>query len=116
MLRVKNITRNVMLIERGQIANTIWTRFRGLMGVRQLEPGQGLLISPCNSIHTHFMRIPIDVLYLNAQDRVVDIDAEMPTWRFGRLRRGVRYVIELPSGSAAKAGCAIGDQLQILAR
>lgn len=115
MLRIKNITRNVMLIDRGRVANNIWTRLRGLMGVRHLEPGQGLLISPCNSVHTHFMHIPIDVLYVNAQDQVVDIDAQMPTWRFGRLRRGVRYVVELPSGAAAQAGCAIGDQLQILA-
>lgn len=114
MLRVENLTRQVTLVDRGRVANNFWTRMRGLMGVRQLAPGEGLLIAPCNSIHTHFMRVPIDILYVNGKDQIVAIDAQMPTWRFGRLRRAARYVIELPSGTVTDATGAVGDQLRVL--
>lgn len=114
MLHVENLTRQVTLVERGRVANNFWTRLRGLMGVRQLTPGQGLLIDPCNNVHTHFMRIPIDVLYVNEKDQVVAIDAQMPTWRFGRFHRGACRVIELPSGTVTRTTCAVGDQLRIL--
>lgn len=115
MLRVENVTRNTLLVNRGQVANNFWTRLRGLMGVRQLLPGQGLLIAPCNNVHTHFMRMSIDVVYVNKQDQIVAIDAQMPTWRFGRLYRTAHYVLELPSGTAAQTACTVGDQLRVFA-
>ncbi len=63
MLRVDNVTRAAVLVDRGRLANNFWTRLRGLMGVRDLPAGDGLLLKPANQIHTHFMAIPIDVLY-----------------------------------------------------
>jgi uncharacterized protein len=114
VLRVDNLTRGINLIDRGAVANTVWTRLQGLMGVRRLREGTGLMITPCNQIHTHFMLAPIDVLYVDADNRVVDIDSEMRAWRIGRLRKGARYVIELPSGTVARTGSAIGDQLQVV--
>lgn len=72
-LRVHNLTQNVVLVENGRVANPLWRRMKGLMGIRQLEPGDGLLISPCNSVHTQFMHIPIDVIFVSEQDEVIDI-------------------------------------------
>lgn len=113
MLRIDNLTRNTTLIEQGRVADNFLTKFRGLMGVRQLPQGSGLLITGCNSVHTHFMRIPIDVLYIDKEDRVVDIDARMATWRIGRTRKAASYVVEVPSGTAEQTGCTVGDQLLI---
>lgn len=113
MLRVENLTHQTLVVEQGRVANNFWTRFRGLMGVRQLAPGQGLLIAPCNNIHTHFMRIPIDVLYVDKQNQIVAIDAPIFPWRFGRIQRNAHYVIELPSGTAVRTACAVGDQLHV---
>ena len=49
----------------GRAADTFFTRFKGLIGAPSLTKGEGLLILPCNSIHTHVMRFPIDVLYVS---------------------------------------------------
>jgi uncharacterized membrane protein (UPF0127 family) len=65
MLRVENQTRGVVLVERGRVADNFWTRFRGLIGVRNLPPGDGLAIVPCNGVHCMFMSIPIDVVYVD---------------------------------------------------
>ncbi|MBX3014634.1 MAG: DUF192 domain-containing protein [Caldilineaceae bacterium] len=113
MLYVENLTRNHVLVRQGRVANNFWTKFRGLMGVRQLPAGAGLLIEPCDSIHTHFMRMPIDVLYVNAQHCIVGIDAALQPWRIGRKRAEAAYVLELPSGTAQRTQSAVGDQLKL---
>jgi uncharacterized membrane protein (UPF0127 family) len=111
MLRVHNTTRHVTLVDKGQVADSYLKRLKGLIGVRKLIPGEGLLIIPCKDIHTHFMSIPIDVLYVDANNRVVGIDPEMKIWQFGRRRSKARFVIELPSGTVARTGSMIGDEL-----
>lgn len=113
MLRVENATRGVLLVDRGQVAGTVWTRFKGLIGVRELMPGDGLAIIPCNGVHCMFMSIPIDVVYVSADHRVVALDPEMRPWAVGRFYRGVHYVVELPAGTIRHTGTAVGDQLRV---
>lgn len=112
-MRVENQTRGVVLVERGRVADNFWTRFRGLIGVRNLPPGDGLAIVPCNDVHCMFMSIPIDVVYVDRADRVVALDREMKPWAVGRPHRGARYVLELPAGTIARSGTLVGDQLQV---
>ncbi|MCB0140471.1 MAG: DUF192 domain-containing protein [Caldilineaceae bacterium] len=114
MLYVDNLSRNTRLIDQGRIANSFWTRLRGLTFVRHLEAGEGLVITRTNSIHTHFMFMPIDVLYVDKQDKIVDITPSMKPWRMALPRRKAHYVIELPSGAIAETDSCIGDQLQIV--
>ena len=113
MLHVRNVTRNTTLIEKGRMADNFFTRLKGLTGVRHLPDGDGILIKPCNSVHTHFMSIPIDVLFVNGDDHIVDIVPQMTTWRIERPRRQARYVIELPSGMAERTKSKVGDKLEI---
>ena len=113
MLHVNNLSRSKTLVDKGRVADNPWSRFRGLMGVRQLEQGDGLLIDPCDNIHTHFMRIPIDVLYVDANHCIVHIDPDMKPWRIGRRRAAARFVIEMPSGVVKSTKTIVGDQLQI---
>ena len=115
MLTVEDITQERVLVDRGRSADNFFTRLRGLMGVRDLPQGDGLLITPANQIHTHFMAIPIDVVYLDKEDRVMDFDETMRPFRFGRLRRGAKKVLELPAGSVAAHGVQRGDQLRVAA-
>ncbi|MCB0234421.1 MAG: DUF192 domain-containing protein, partial [Anaerolineae bacterium] len=42
---------------------------------------------------------------------VVALDEAMAPWRFGRIRRGSRYVVELPAGTIAATGTEVGDTL-----
>jgi hypothetical protein len=79
-----------------------------------LPAGAGLMIVRCSSIHTHFMRFPIDVLYVNKQDLIVGIDRNLRPWRIGRFHKQVHYVVELPDGGAE--GCQVGDRLEISGR
>jgi uncharacterized membrane protein (UPF0127 family) len=113
MLQVENKTRNVSLVSKGRVANNFFTRLRGLVGVKNLPAGDGLLIQPCNQIHCMFMSIPIDVLYIGSDGRVLAVDVAMRPWAMGRMIRGAKSVLELPAGTIAATGTTIGDQLQI---
>jgi uncharacterized membrane protein (UPF0127 family) len=112
-LQVENKTRAVSLVSKGRLANNFLTRLRGLVGVKELPAGDGLMIEPCNQIHCMFMSIPIDVLYIGSDERVLAMDVAMRPWAMGRLIRGGKRVLELPAGTIAATGTQIGDQLQI---
>ncbi len=113
MLSVENLTRGCAVVTRGRVADNFWTRFKGLMGVRDLPAGDGMLITPCSSVHCMFMSIPIDILYVSRDDQVVAIDHSLKPWRIGSIHRHVHYVIELPAGTAAATGTVAGDKLAI---
>lgn len=90
-------------------ADSFWLRLRGLMFRRALHPGEGLLILPCKAVHTHFMRIPIDVLFLDGSNRVLHLLARMEPWGQSPVVREAAAVLELAAGAAA--GTRPGDQL-----
>jgi uncharacterized membrane protein (UPF0127 family) len=112
-LKVYNPTTNACLVASGAVADTFWSRGKGLIGRQDLAHGDGLLIDPCSSIHCFFMSIPIDVLYLDKEDRVVGMDKNLRPWRIGGFYRGARRVLELPSGTLAQNMIAIGERLEI---
>ncbi len=113
MIRVVNATRSCVVAEQCELANTFWTRFLGLMGRSGLEPGQGLLIYPESSIHMFFMRFPIDVLFVDRHDRIVELRAAMLPNRSFASKWGARYVIELPAQCVAATGTQVGDYLEL---
>lgn len=110
---VENLTRGITVVTAGRLASNFWARLRGLMGARGLTAGEGLVIKPCRSVHTHFMRFAIDVLYVGRDDTVVGIDRNLKPWRIGRLYKQAHYVVELPAGGAAL--CQVGDRLELRA-
>jgi uncharacterized protein len=112
-LRVLNRTRNTEIVTKGEVAATIWARFVGLMGRRELADGFGLLLRNESAIHTFGMRVDIDVAYLDASGKVVRLTEAMPPARVGPFVRGVRDVLELPSGTLARAQTRVGDQLEV---
>ena len=112
-LRVNNITRDIQIISDGQVADGSLTRLRGLIGQRPLEPGQGLLIAPCHSIHMFFMSFPIDVLYVTAELEIIGIDHAIRPWRIGTPHPRARFVLEIPAGAAEATGTQVGDHLQL---
>lgn len=92
-------------------AATPWTRLRGLLGRRGLPAGQGLWISPCNSVHCCFMRFAIDVLYLDAEQRILEIRHDLRPWRFSICWRA-RSVVELAAGECRRLHIEPGDNLR----
>lgn len=109
--RVMNLTRNTPLADHAAKADTFGARFKGLMGVELLPLGHGLHIEPCNSIHTFFMKIPIDAVFLDAAQQVVEICHAMPPWRMSKVYFGAKSVLELPAGTAAASHTQPGDTL-----
>jgi uncharacterized membrane protein (UPF0127 family) len=84
------------------------------MMVRDLADDHGLLIEPCSSIHMFFMRIPLDVLYVDKEDRVVRAQEGIRPWRIGPVyTKRAHYVIELPEGTIERSQTHVGDQLSV---
>jgi uncharacterized protein len=99
--------------ERCTLANRPHTRLRGLLGRRELPAGEGLLLRPTPSIHTWFMRFPIDAVFLDSDLRVIDVLADVGPWRLAG-RRGARAVLELAAGEASRRGLERGDALELV--
>src|SRR5688500_9528942 len=102
--RVINRTRDRILGDKVREARTFADRFVGLMGRQDLPIGDGLHIVPCNSIHTFFMKIAIDVAFLDAGGRIVKLIPAMPPWRASSIYFGAKSVLELPAGVFAGSG------------
>ena len=114
-MRVENQTRGQLLIVHGELAGTFWARFRGLMGRSSLREGEGLVLKGDKSIHTFFMRFPIDVVYADQEGRVVRVDSAMVPNRIGPIVLEAAYILELPVGVIHATGTTVGDQLIIQA-
>ncbi len=108
-----NVTRNRTLIERGEVADNAWTRLKGLIGHRPLKAGEGLMIQPCNSVHTFFMRFPIDVVYVSEAGEVVGLAQRLMPYRIGPIVRGASFVLELPAGTIEQTKTQRGDRVVV---
>ena len=80
--------------------------------MERLEAGAGLWIVPCESVHTFFMKFPIDLVYLDRQRRVRKVRHAVPAWRMSACL-SAHSVLELPAGTAQQTGTAVGDELEI---
>lgn len=81
-----------------EIADTFWKRAIGLIGKPRMEAGRGLLIPDCRSIHTGFMRFPLDLVFLDRNGRVVNIVRNVRPWRVVWGGGQARSVLEVQSG------------------
>ena len=113
-VRAFNETKKTPVAENVRVADGIWSRFLGLMGRRELAEDGGLLLAPCSSVHTVFMRFPIDVVFLDRDDGVVKIVRAMKPYRTA-LGGGGKKALELPAGTAGRLGLEPGDQLRFTA-
>ena len=114
-MQKKDLYLNKVSICKVSIADTFWTRFWGLMGKEeaQIHEMGGLLIKPCSQIHTFFMKVPIDVVYLNRDGVVVHIDENVQPSRCCRRVKNAKYLIEFPSGMVNKLGMKENSVLEV---
>src|SRR3954454_5781821 len=98
-----------LLFDRMRFARSSRSRLRGLLGRRSLPAGEGLAFRE-KSIHMFFMRMPLDIVFCDADLRVLKVVAELRPWR-AAASAGARYVIEIGPGEAARLGIAVGDRL-----
>jgi uncharacterized protein len=93
------------------VADRMLPRMKGLLGKRELASGEGMLIRPTSSIHTFFMRFPIDAVFLSRDGEVLKVKPNVGAWR-ARFCRGAHSVLELAAGEAARRDVAPGARLE----
>jgi uncharacterized membrane protein (UPF0127 family) len=92
------------------VADTALRRVRGLLGRSGLRGGEGIVLRPAWSIHTGFMRFPIDVVFLDPDLTVIHIDHALVPWKTSSVR-GAREIVELPAGECERRGLEVGDRV-----
>jgi uncharacterized membrane protein (UPF0127 family) len=85
---------------RCEVADRTFARMRGLLGRTSLQAGHGMLLKPCPSVQTFFMRFPIDVVFIDKNGAIVGIARDLKPWRSAAARRAAA-ALELPAGGAA---------------
>ncbi len=99
-VRVVDAGTGETVAENVAVADSFWGRFRGLMLRAPLQPGQGLLMQPCSSIHMLFMRFAIDAVFIDREGRVLRVARGVRPWLGLAAVRGAHAVLELPAGTA----------------
>jgi uncharacterized membrane protein (UPF0127 family) len=98
------------LASAADLADTSEKRRTGLLKHTGLAPGEGLWIVPCESVHTFFMKFPIDLVYLDKKHKVKKVRHAVPAWRLSACLFA-HSILELPTGIARDTGTQPGDEL-----
>jgi len=112
-LVARNIDTGEVVATRVTVATRMVERGIGLLNRQRLDPGEGLLITPCRGVHTWGMRFAIDVVALDASGIVVDAVSSLGPWRIRLPRRGGDRVLELPEGSLLRTNTQRGHRIAL---
>jgi len=110
---------NLLIVNGRQIAGEVMlaqnftARLKGLLGRKSLAPGNALIIKPCNSVHTWFMRSNIDVLFVGRSGRVVKVVENLPPFKVAAARVAA-CAVELPAGTVREHGIKPGDTVEVV--
>lgn len=120
ILRASNVTRHSVLAGSVESADSLWAKFRGLMGRASLADETGLWLPGSNGIHMMFMRFAIDCVFVgrpSAADgtrEVVAVHRAVAPWRgVVWYVRGAHGTLELPTGTIDRTGTARGDRIAL---
>jgi uncharacterized protein len=113
----KNLSMSVLAKDDGtvvasrvEIADKPLKRMKGLLGRKAMSPDEGMLFRPAGSIHMFFMKIPLDVVFCDADLRVVKVVHDLQPWKTAGAK-GAKVTIELGVGGAASVD--VGDRLVV---
>lgn len=113
MKKAKIIKNGITVTENAEIADSFFSRFRGLMFRKSVDGDYALHITPCNQVHMFNMRFALDVVYLSENGEVVEIHEDVKPNKVCRAVRSAESVLEMRAGSASALGIAKGDVLEI---
>jgi uncharacterized membrane protein (UPF0127 family) len=112
-MKVYNKAKQTLIADKCEIADNFFTRFKGLMGKKELPVGFGLFIKPCNGIHMFFMKIPLDIIFIDKEGIVVYTIENIKPWQVSRIVKNAHSTIELPIGTISQSCTQVGDNLQL---
>lgn len=110
---VRKASNQTIIGSKVRMADTAWTRMVGLLNTAHLNPGEGLIITQCNSIHMFFMKYPIDVIFVDKSGAVVGLVQDIKPFRLSRIYFRAHLAIELPSGTIAQNNVQSNDTILI---
>lgn len=99
------------MASRARLARTFFTRLKGLLGTASLPQGEGLLITPCSSIHMFGMKYAIDALFLDRDLKVVGLVNSIAPGKMSKVFSNAAQCLELPAGTIESTGTECGDLL-----
>lgn len=106
-----NVSKDNLVLENVKLASSFMEKFKGLMGRKKLNKSEGLMLLSCNSIHTCFMRFPIDVVFLNMDHEVIAMRRSVKPWRMVNFIKKAYITVEMPEGTIEHKNIEIGDLL-----
>lgn len=112
-MKIINKTKDTIVAEEVTVADTLLKRMKGLMGKREFREGQALILKPCNSIHTFFMRFSIDVLFVDKHNKIIDTIISLRPFRITRINFNASFIVELPPKTIQSALISEGDTLSL---
>jgi uncharacterized protein len=112
-LKILNLTRSTILAEKAVIADSLFSRLQGLLGRDSLASSEGLILKPCDSIHTFFMRFPIDVVFVDKNNRVIRLYHSLKPWRLSGIFLRAAFCLELPARTLQFSFTQKGDQIEV---
>lgn len=110
-MKIINKTSSAVLAEDVVVADTPFKRMKGLLWRKEFSKGQALILEPCNSIHTFFMRFAIDVLFVDKDNRVVKVVSNIRPFRLSGIYFNAAFAIELPNGTILSTSTKENDTL-----
>ena len=106
-----NVNKDNLVLENIKLANGFLQKFKGLMGQKSLHKSEGLMLLSCNSIHTCFMRFPIDVVFLNINHEVIAMKKGVRPWRMVNFVKKAYITLEMTEGTIEYKNIELGDLL-----
>lgn len=112
-MKIINKTKNTILADNVIVADTVFKRMKGLLGEKEFNPGQALILKPCDSVHTFFMNFPIDVLFVDRKNRAIKVLLYFKPFRISKIYFRASFAIELPAGTIQSSHTSEGNILSI---
>jgi uncharacterized protein len=110
---VFNKTRESFLSLSVAAADTHLARLKGLLGRLRLKSDEGIWVVPSQGVHTIGVLVPLDLIYLDSDHRVIHMVESLGSFRIGPIRRNAASVLELPPRTIYSSQTQVGDQLLI---
>ena len=112
-VQIFNVTKGVVIAQQAKLARTLGQRLKGLLGCSALGQDEALILKPCDSIHTFFMRFAIDVLFLDKNMQIIRLIPRIPPNRLSPIVWASLMAIELPTGKISQTNTQLGDIIGI---
>lgn len=111
-VQIFNATKEAVIAREAQLAASLGQRMKGLLGKKSLSADEALILKPCCSIHTFFMRFAIDVLFLDKNMRIIRLIQNMSPSRLSPIVWASCMAIELPAGKISQTNTHVGDRVE----